>query len=790
MEYQSFAPAEAPTSTSAVEASTSAEAPPAPPEIKVEVSEAQAAEQELPTITFNLETDVGITFTTPWQAAATTGGNESWKFTIDGPPEVRDFISKNAIGSDTNGVLSPPMKVTINDPKARKAAGIPLQVTSYCFCYPLECLAGKYEEIISRDGLCEPWVFFLLLGGFAYFDHEQNLVRTNAFVLTPGKASLTHVGPFRPSDEAMKGLRDTERLRAVTLRPLLQSGFERFAWTNPAERPGGHPLLADGTDPPGAGCFVYEMDTGVSVMYPLVTKKRETQLLQRKKAEEDAAREARKTQSKSPSLKEQVSRGAAGADAHDKLMSSFGKVAAAALAAVDAAKKLQNDLDQWRRTRVETWMRTNGLFILTYYALGSVAYMYFEGWSLLDALYYMTAVATTNGDELNPVTHPGKLFSTLYIIIGITVVMGGIAPLALFVIDPIKDGILDPIALALAKRFDARMQQIKSRAKQLMEDAQENDWYFEASIRSVLLRVQELVDMMVGGAKDASLPGSVGDNVESHRQAAIQASFKGYFTALMLFFGVLLLGLTLSMTVHQYTLIEGLYWTVGCMTTAGGDLKADSDLLKVLYIFYMPLAVVGALTAANTLIKTSKLRRVRLENYEVSIGQMLHDQAKIAKNPYLEMREPDFVLSVLKHHELVDQETILAIRDHFKRLTDIDARPRHGDSERIIDAQVVFKHLQRQGRIVAVNKDPAHSSLSASPPGGPSTRRRFSAVFVDTAGDDEGYSEWWNEHWVAQVDGEDGSKTPSKEGYARLKDVVSEATREASKSPTGGAYNA
>jgi len=724
-------------------------------------------EKELPTITFNLETDVGITFTTPWQADATMGGSQSWNFTIDGPEHVLDFIAKYAIGGATGGVLSPPMQVTISDTKVRKAAGIPLECASFCFCYPLECLAGKYEEIMAHEGACPAWAFFLLLGGYAYFDASQRLVRTNAFVLTPAKASFTHVGPFHPSASAMDELRRSDRLRAVTLRPLLESGFVRFGWANPGERPGGHPLLSDGTDPPGAGAFVYEMSDGMSVLYPLVTKKRETQLLQRKKAEEEVAA-AKAKMSLSDSLAKQMSRGAA----HDKLMSSFGKVAAAALGAVDAAKKLQKELDSWRRNRVETWLRTHGVLIISYYLIGTLAFGFFEGWGALDSVYYLTAVATTNGDEINPVTLPGKLFSTLYIILGITVVMGGIAPLALFFIEPIKEGLLDPMAMGFAIRFDRWMQTLKTSARAMQEEAHENDWPMLETLNGALRRVQEAVDQMVGEEPVGGGDVAAERDAEVHRHSSIQAVFKGYFTALMLFLGVLGVGLALSITVHGYSLIEALYWTVGCMTTAGGDLKADTNLLKILYIFYMPLAVVGAFTAANTLIKTSRLRRVRLENYEVRISEMLHNEARLLKSPYAEMREGDFILAVLKHQALVDQETITAIRDQFARLVAIDDRIRSGQGERVIDAQVLFQHLQRQQRVVSVKKQKAYERLGQA--GIEVSGRRLTTHFVDTSADDGGYKEWWDAHWVPSVDGEGFEKRGSVAGgYSRIQDEPS-----------------
>ena len=98
------------------------------------------AKSELPTITFNLQPDVGITFTTPWMSESDPPEGKPWDFSISCPAEVIEFIDRHAGGKDTMGVHSPPNKLTIMDPKLRKSAGIPLQCSYYCFCYPLECL--------------------------------------------------------------------------------------------------------------------------------------------------------------------------------------------------------------------------------------------------------------------------------------------------------------------------------------------------------------------------------------------------------------------------------------------------------------------------------------------------------------------------------------------------------------------------------------------------------------------------------------------------------------------------
>ena len=43
------------------------------------------------------------------------------------------------------------------------------------------------------------------------------------------------------------------------------------------------------------------------------------------------------------------------------------------------------------------WFRRQGAMLVTYFALGSFAYSYFEGWSAVDASYFMMVTSTTVG---------------------------------------------------------------------------------------------------------------------------------------------------------------------------------------------------------------------------------------------------------------------------------------------------------------------------------------------------------------------------------------------------------
>ena len=56
--------------------------------------------------------------------------------------------------------------------------------------------------------------------------------------------------------------------------------------------------------------------------------------------------------------------------------------------------------------------------------IGTVAYHYIEGWSLVDALYFSVVTLTTIGfGDITPETDAGKLFTIFYIIIGIGVIL-------------------------------------------------------------------------------------------------------------------------------------------------------------------------------------------------------------------------------------------------------------------------------------------------------------------------------------------------------------------------------
>jgi voltage-gated potassium channel len=57
-------------------------------------------------------------------------------------------------------------------------------------------------------------------------------------------------------------------------------------------------------------------------------------------------------------------------------------------------------------------------------AVGTVSLHFIEGWSLLDSLYATTQIVTTVGfGDVTPVTRPGRIFSTVFMLFGVGIVL-------------------------------------------------------------------------------------------------------------------------------------------------------------------------------------------------------------------------------------------------------------------------------------------------------------------------------------------------------------------------------
>ena len=310
---------------------------------------------------------------------------------------------------------------------------------------------------------------------------------------------------------------------------------------------------------------------------------------------------------------------------------------------------------------------------------------------------------------------------------------------------------------------------------QAMVGADERRTLDKAVLRREGQRV--LIQPSAGDAPSSREPGALRTSVAKRGRSGqgrrVAAHLHDFIRAAMLFLLVVVLGMAIACGVHSFNWVDGLYWTIGVLTTAGGELEASSELLQVLYILYMPLAAVTMLTIAQIIVQSTLRFRIRHDNHALHIHALLQDEARARADPGAVMREADFMLAVLKARSLIDNETLEAIRAQFGVITRRH-RPRGSSAANaIVDAAVVFDHLVQQGRVLSLEcyRD-AHQG--AEPPLAAASDDRTAPVYVHTRCPDRGFEEWFDKHWVRGVVGQaedtSGRSDPSGTEYERLDD--------------------
>ena len=72
-----------------------------------------------------------------------------------------------------------------------------------------------------------------------------------------------------------------------------------------------------------------------------------------------------------------------------------------------------------------------GAFILIMMLIGTVFYSVVEGWNFVDSFYHSAMILTTIGaSDLTPVTPIGKIFTVVFVFIGLGSVLGFVAVFA------------------------------------------------------------------------------------------------------------------------------------------------------------------------------------------------------------------------------------------------------------------------------------------------------------------------------------------------------------------------
>lgn len=109
--------------------------------------------------------------------------------------------------------------------------------------------AGRSQSNKNKEKDAErTWAipFCAILGGFAYFDENKDLVQVN--VLSPFKTKYKFplAGPFKANKDAMTDLREFDRVFPLTLSVFHECSFNGLAVTSPSELFRTHPICNGG----------------------------------------------------------------------------------------------------------------------------------------------------------------------------------------------------------------------------------------------------------------------------------------------------------------------------------------------------------------------------------------------------------------------------------------------------------------------------------------------------------------------------------------------------------------
>lgn len=377
----------------------------------------------------HIAVDIGLSIE---REPAHANGNQMRSFVVRAPDLAVGSVLRETDGGRLSslGSLSPPSKVTLFA-DAKRNAGVPSHAATFCFMYPMQCFAGKEDRLVSENVVhaqehmdeAEPaWLDALLYGAFVYCDADDNIIQINALTLRPSQAvkgQLYLDGPHKANPSAYVKLAQSARVQPVTLFHMTKLGFTTFAWVTPGEAPGNTSLSEEqGMEWPH-GAFVY-------------TQKAEPPSV----AEPGDDGPDRITHvfyriARTPSLSEPPTSAPDVSGERARVVDGSG--VATALAELHSVtesvalrqRQIAAQLTEAHRSPIEVWLRTHSLVVLSYYMVGCAAYSYFENWSLLDSVYFITAMATTVGfGDFAPRTLEARAFTTLYALVGVVVIVG------------------------------------------------------------------------------------------------------------------------------------------------------------------------------------------------------------------------------------------------------------------------------------------------------------------------------------------------------------------------------
>ena len=297
---------------------------------------------------------------------------------------------------------------------------------------------------------------------------------------------------------------------------------------------------------------------------------------------------------------------------------------------------------------------------ITFYVVGIVVYAYLEGWKPLDTIYFLTVTSTTVGyGDFFPESSLGKLFTCVYALIGITVVLSSLAPLVNFLRGDWREKLLSCLGMGTGVNTDdpeLTMEQVNKLISYPRRYALALIGPLFVLLGGMTLHYQAIRD----APQDPYAYWSLSRSLEWLLCAKPEADNC-----------VILTNYDLRVDVNG--LVDSFYWSVITMTTIGyGDVTPSTDHAKLLAILYLPLAVIALADAVADVQMIAVRRGIRETDFGELIDEcMLRDAVRDPKAPSTEpvLTQSEFLIDQLLANDLVDSAAVSAILRQFKHLT-------------------------------------------------------------------------------------------------------------------------
>jgi len=302
-----------------------------------------------------------------------------------------------------------------------------------------------------------------------------------------------------------------------------------------------------------------------------------------------------------------------------------------------------------------------------------------EGWSAIDTIYFLTVTSTTVGyGDFFPETVPGKLFTCVYALVGITVVLAALEPFVSFLKGDWRDKLLDLFGCGAKVDTD----DLTLTPDEVNKLINYNRRYALALIGpcAVLLSGMTLHYSYIREAPRS--PDALSVWMNEWVSTNLGAEAASYLVALHLDFA---------------GMVDSFYWSVVTMTTIGyGDITPSSMAAKVLATVYLPLAVIALADAVSDVQMIGLRRSIRETDFGKLADECLLRDA-VRDDPMIPNEEPvlseaEFLIDQLTANEIVDSAAVQAIRRQFRYIT------RNGnferDEDRALSARLVYEELR------------------------------------------------------------------------------------------------